>query len=68
MKSGGGAIRALFDMIAFSQIAKEIDKGNSEFVISRENLQENAVELFDKTVGEVCMMATMIKDDKAGGD
>ncbi|MBR6141986.1 MAG: hypothetical protein IKQ37_09555 [Bacteroidaceae bacterium] len=67
MKSGG-AIKALFDMIAFSQIAKEIDKGNSEFVVSREKLQENAVELFDKTVGEVCMMATMIKDDKAGGD
>ena len=65
---GGGAIRALFDIIAFSQIAKKIDKGNSEFVVSRENLQENAVELFDKTVGEVCMMATMIKDDKAGGD
>lgn len=55
-------------MIAFSQIAKEIDKGNSEFVVSREKLQENAVELFDKTVGEVCMMVTMIKDDKAGGD
>lgn len=55
-------------MIAFSQIAKEIDKGNSEFVVSREKLQENVVELFDKTVGEVCMMATMIKDDKAGGD
>lgn len=64
----GGAIKALFDMIAFSQIAKEIDKGNSEFVVSREKLQENAVELFDKTVGEICMMATMIKDDKAGGD
>ncbi len=55
-------------MIAFSEVTKEIDKGNTEFVVSRENLDEKIVELFDKTIGEICMMATMKKFNKADGD
>lgn len=63
-----GFIRAMFDMIAFSSIEKEMDKGNTEFTFKRETLGEKTQELFDKTIGEVCMMATMGKDEKEVND
>jgi hypothetical protein len=63
-----GFIKAMFDMIAFSSIEKEMDKDNTEFTINRDELGEKTQELFDKTIGQVCMMATMGKDEKKNDD
>jgi len=61
-------IKAMFDMIAFSSVEKRMNDGNTEFTINRDELGEKTQELFDKTIGQVCMMATMGKNEKEVDD
>lgn len=54
-----GALKALFNMMACSIISKELDKGISEFHISREKMGDakEKLEYFDRNVGDICMLA-----------
>ena len=59
MAEDGGkrGVKALFDMIGFSKIVEQMDKGKTEFVVNTDKLDDKSKELFNNEVGEICMLA-----------
>ena len=60
---GKNAIRALFDMIGFSLLKKQIDEGKTEFVVTPDKLDDKSKELYDKELGEICLLAAFSETD-----
>ena len=62
-KGGKSAIKALFDMIGFKQLEKQIDEGKTEFVITPDKLDDKSKELYNNEIGEICMLAAFSETD-----
>ena len=65
MAEDGGkrSVKALFDMIGFSKIVEQMDKGKTEFVVNTDKLDDKSKELFNNEVGEICMLAAFSETD-----
>lgn len=65
----GGFAKALFDMIAYSSIAKRIDMGETEFHINRDMMNDDTLlEYWDRNIADVLMLAKMagLEEKKEG--
>ena len=60
---GKRGVKALFDMIGFSKIVEQMDKGKTEFVVNTDKLDDKSKELFNNEVGEICMLAAFSETD-----
>ena len=60
---GKRGVKALFDMIGFGQLVKQMDKGKTEFVVNTDKLDDKSKELFNNEVGEICMLAAFSETD-----
>ena len=49
------------DMVVFSTLESEIDKGNNEFVIKSEDIEEDKLKMFNDTVTMVGALAKICK-------
>lgn len=66
---GSDAMKAMFDMIAYSAIKRRIDKGETEFRVTREMMtDENKIEYWERNVPDVLMLVTMASLDKEKED
>ena len=61
----GGFAKAIFDMIAYSNIVKKLDKGETEFKITRDMMDDDTKrEYFDRNAADVLMLAVMAEPNK----
>jgi hypothetical protein len=61
----GGFARAMFDLIAYSSIAKRIDKGETEFRITRDMMNDDTkCEHWERQVPDVLMLASLAGPDE----
>ena len=65
-EEGKRAMKALFDMIGFSQLKKHIDEGKTEFVVTPDKLNDNSKELYNNEIGEICLLAAFSETDNNG--
>lgn len=62
---GTRVMKALFDMITATAIARKLDKGVTEFHITREMMdKDTSREFFDRNVGDVLGLAMMAMPDE----
>ena len=62
---GSDVMKVLFDAIAYSTIARRIDKGQTEFHVTREMMSDdNGREYWDRNVPNVLMLAFLADHDK----
>lgn len=47
----------MLDIITFSGLAKQIDKGTTEFLVKQEDLVGKHQEVWEHSIGDVCMLA-----------
>ena len=59
------AMRALADMISFGAVKKEIESGATEFVIDKEQCDDNSGKLFSNTVSHLSMLAGLFAIKKS---
>lgn len=57
------AMKALFDMIGFKQLEKQIDEGKTEFVVTPDKLDDKSKELYNNEIGEICLLAAFSETD-----
>lgn len=62
--NGNRAMKELFDMIAFSQLKKQVEKGKKEFTVTPDKLNKKATKLYNDEIGEICMLASFSETDK----
>ena len=61
---GGRVVKALFDMIGFKQLEKQIDEGKTEFVVTPDKLDDKSQDLYNNEIGEICLLAVFSETDK----
>ena len=54
----------MLDLITFSGLAKQIDKGNTEFLVKQEDLDEKHQEVWEHSIVDVCMLAFLASKDE----
>ena len=62
------AMKALFDMIGFKQLEKQIDEGKTEFVVTPDKLDDKSKELYNNEIGEICLLAALSETDNKKSD
>ena len=62
-EDGKRAMKALFDMIGFKQLEKQIDEGKTEFVVTHDKLDDKSKELYNNEIGEICLLAAFSETD-----
>ena len=62
-ENGKYAMKALFDMIGFKQLEKQIDEGKTEFVVTTDKLDDKSKELYNNEIGEICLLAALSEND-----
>ena len=62
-EDGKHAMKALFDMIGFKQLEKQIDEGKTEFVVTPDKLDDKSKELYNNEIGEICLLAAFSETD-----
>jgi len=66
-QEGGGKnpLAILMSSVCFGILKKEVDKGKTEFVVNREELEDDkAKDLFDNRVDDICALATILQKKK----
>ena len=65
MAEDGGkrGVIALFNMIGFGQLVKQMDERKTEFVVNTDKLDDKLKELFNNEVGEICVLAAFSETD-----
>lgn len=61
---GKTAIQILFDIIGLRALKSQVDKGKKEFVVTPDKLDEKSMQLYDITLGNVCLLASFSETDK----
>ena len=61
---GDKALRVLFDFVAFTQLNKQIEEGKTEFVVTPDKLDEKSMNMYDRELGDICMLAYLSEIDK----
>jgi len=67
-EGGNKPFAALLDMICFGILKKEVDKGTTEFVVTKDKLDDKSKELYDKTIPEICGLAAFSENDMKKDD
>ena len=62
-EGGNKSLAALFDMMCFGMLKKEVDKGTTEFVVTKDKLDDKSKELYDKIISEICGLAAFSEYD-----
>ena len=57
-------LRIFADSLVFSQIKDDMEKGNTEFIVNPDKLDEKSNELYDKFIGTACALAHFSITDK----
>ena len=63
-EDGNRAMKALFDMIGFTKLEKQIDQGKTEFIVTTDKLDDKSKELYNNEIGEICLLAAFSETDK----
>ena len=62
-EDGKHVMKAFFDMIGFSLLKRQIDEGKTEFVVTPDKLDDKSKELYNKELGEICLLAAFSETD-----
>ena len=54
---GKNAIKCMFDMVACSKLQERIEKGETEFVVKPEKIDDRLKHIFENEIGEICILA-----------
>lgn len=63
-KDGGNAIKALVQLVAMADIEQKLKEGRTEFIISRDNLVDDAAKLYDDTLRNVAFLTHFAEEKK----
>lgn len=61
MQKDANPLHLLADMMVFSMLESEIDKGNNEFNIKSEDIEEDELKMFNDTITMVGALAKVCK-------
>ena len=64
VEKGLNGLGALVKFVAMAEIEKEIEKGRTEFVISRDKIEGKAVELYDNTLRYAAVLTYFAEEKK----
>ena len=64
VEKGFDGLGALVKFIVMAEIEKEIEKGRTEFVISRDKIEGKAVELYDNTLRDAAVLTHFAEKKK----
>lgn len=56
--------RLLFDVIVFCLLGKQLKKGKTEFVVTPDKLDDKSKAIYDRTLGDICLLAAFSETDK----
>lgn len=57
-------MKSFLDIISFTALKSQIEKGNTEFVITPDKLDEKSKELYDHYIAQICALAAFSETDK----
>lgn len=60
-EDGKSAIAKLVHMFGYTEVVKKMDEGKTEFVITRDNVDPKASEIFDNTLSNAALLAAMLQ-------
>lgn len=63
-KDKGEVLVSLTDAIGFNQLNNQIEEGKTEFVVTKDKLDKVSKEIYDMTIGRVCILAAFSEKDK----
>ena len=63
-KDGGNAIKALVQLVSMADIERKLKEGRTEFIISRDNLKDDAAKLYDDTLCNVAFLTHFAEEKK----
>ncbi len=60
-----GILRSVVDVISYSMLNKYIEKGQTEFVVKKEDLDDKSKAVYDQHISGICVLAAFSESDKA---
>ena len=54
----------MVDLIGFSHLKERVDKGETEFTVSPDNLDDKMKMIYENSVGTLCVLAVFSEKDK----
>lgn len=60
-----GILRSVVDVISYSMLNKYIEKGQTEFVVKKEELDDKSKAVYDQHISGICVLAAFSETDKA---
>ena len=64
-EGSNGILRSVVDMISYSMLNKYIEKGQTEFVVKKEELDDMSKAVYDQHISGICVLAAFSESDKA---
>ena len=62
--NGKHVMKLLFDLISFGLLEKQLEKGKTEFVVTPNKLDDKSKDIYNNTIGEICLLAASSETDK----
>ena len=63
-EKGASVMMKLFETIAFSQLKKRVEDGETEFTVAADGQDEKMKMLYDHVIGDACLLASFPKEEK----
>ena len=57
-------LKSLFDVISFGLLGKQLEKGKTEFVVTPNKLDDKSKAIYDRVLGDICILAAFSETDK----
>lgn len=57
-------IKLLFDLIGYGLLEKQLEKGKTEFVVTPDKLDDRSKDMYNNTIGGICLLAAFSETDK----
>lgn len=64
-EGGSGILRSFMDVISYALLNEYIEKGQTEFVVKKELLNDMSKAVYDQHISGICVLAAFSETDKA---
>lgn len=64
VKDKNDVLKCVTDVICFTKLDEQVKKGNTEFVVNKDDLDNTSKILYDSTISRVCVLAAFSETDK----
>lgn len=58
------ALEVIKDLMCFGVLKRRIESGTTEFYVTPDKLDKQSMELYNKSIGEICALAAFSETDK----